>query len=105
MRLLWCVSMKTLISTALTVVGIVGIVLGIIGLTLQAVHADYNYGFQRLQLQGQLQDVAEWATLRVRAICDTGNGTMLYVAMGTNQMTTMVIQPSGCAQVKIRAEK
>lgn len=65
-----------------------------------------DYGFPRFHPQAQTQDLTGgWSGYRLRAICDTGNGTMVYVAVGMSGTTAVALQPGGCAKVHITAEK
>lgn len=67
--------------------------------------AAQSYGLARLQGQAQIQESAEWATYRLRAVCDIGNGTMVYTAIGIGGGVAVAVQPGGCAKVRVQAEK
>lgn len=79
-------------------------VLALIAFGAAAISANYAYTFQRLQGNGQIQEDADWATYRLRAVCDTGNGTMVYTA-SSRVGIAVSIQPGGCGKIVVVAEK
>ncbi len=77
------------------------LLLVVLALTFQRPSAQ---GADRLQQHGEITLNAQqdgWYAVKLQAVCDTGNGTMIYLARGAKEDTVrMELLPNGCAKAK-----